>query len=476
MPIIRLKGILLPASDPGLRRVSVHAGTAVVDLALPAGVPVAVLIPSIVDILEGRGVDSSGDLEARRYQLSRPGASALDTSKTLAQNDIRDGTVLVLGQSRTPPPTPRYDDIAEAVSATLDAAARPRSHHRHRQATRLTAAVAASCLTAIGGLALIRNALSANDTRDSGTTAGVAALAGLIALLFAVIAHRAYRDLIAGLALSVIATAFAAVAGFLAVPGAPGIPRVLLAAMAAALTSVLAMRVSGCGAVTLTAVSCVAMVIAVAALVGVITAAPLQAIGSVSTLASLGLLGVAARVSVVLAGLSPQLPPTPDPDNIDPDGAGLAAKAIRADNWLASLLAAFSSSAAVGAVMTVLAGAPRLRCIAFGAATGALLLLRSRSLDRRRTLVLVISGIVITATTFGVAAVSAPAHGPWIAAVTAMLAAAAIYLGFVAPAISLSPVVRRSVEVVECLALVAMVPLTCWICGLYGAVRGLNLK
>ena len=44
----------MSVSDPGLRRVSVHVGTAVLDLSLPAGVPVATLIPSIVDILAER--------------------------------------------------------------------------------------------------------------------------------------------------------------------------------------------------------------------------------------------------------------------------------------------------------------------------------------------------------------------------------------------------------------------------------------
>ncbi|MFZ1179596.1 MAG: type VII secretion integral membrane protein EccD [Mycobacterium sp.] len=474
VPVIRLKGSPLPASDPGLRRVSVHSGTAVVDLALPTAVPVATLIPSIVDILKVR--EPNNDLHAKRYQLSLPGASALDSSMTLAQNGIGDGAVLVLSQSPSPLPAPRYDDVAEAVSATLFAAAQPGSQARHRHATRLTGAVAASCLTGIGVLTLIRNTFSGSAPRDLGTTAGVAALAGFVALIFAVIAHRAYRDPIAGLALSVIATAFAAVAGFLAVPGAPGLPHVLLAATAAAAVSVLAMRASGCGLIALTAVSWVAMVVAVAALVVVITAAPLHAIGSVSALASLGLLGVAARVSIVLAGLSPELPPTPDVDDIEPSGASLSAKAIRADNWLARLLTAFSSSAAVGAVVTVLAGAPRLSCSAFGAVTGALLLLRSRSTDRRRTLVFIISGILITGTTFAVTALRTPVHGPWIAAATAMLTAAAMCFCFVAPAVSLSPVVRRSVELLEGLALVAMVPLTCWICGVYGAVRGFNLR
>jgi type VII secretion integral membrane protein EccD len=449
--------------------VSVHADSAVVDLALPAGIPVATLIPSIADILGGRGVGGPGDGQARHYRLSRPGASALNASTTLANNDIRDGAVLVLTESATPLPAPRYDDVAEAVSATLDAAARPQRHFR--LATRLAGAVTAGCLTTVGALVLVRNAVRVNA---AGSAASVSALAGVLALLCAAIAYRTCRDAIAGLALSVIATELGAVAGFLAVPGHPGTPNVLLAATAAGVASALAMRVSGCGSVTLTAVSSVAMVVAVASLVGVITAAPVRAIGSVSALLSLGLLGFAARLSIVLAGLSPRLP-APNLDTIEPEGARLVAKAIRADDWLTGLLGAFASAATVGAIVTVLAGEPRLSCIAFGTVTGALLLLRARSDDRARTVVFVIGGIAITATTFGVVALSLPEHGAWIAAATAMLATAAIFAGFVAPAIQLSPVVRRGIELLECLALIATVPLTCWICGLYSAVRGLDI-
>jgi type VII secretion integral membrane protein EccD len=461
----------LPESDAGLCRVSVHAGTAVVDLALPAGIPVATLIPPIVDILESRSAGSPGEPMAKRYRLSLPGAAALNASMTLAQNGIRDGAVLVLSQARTSPPTHRYDDVAEAVSVTLDA--RTWSQRQNRQATRLAGALAAGYLTGIGVLALIRNTVSSNPARDLGATAGIAASAGFVALVSAAIAHRAYRDPIAGLALSVIATAFAAVSGFLAVPGTPGAPNVLLAAMAAAVTTVLAMRVSGCGALTLTAMSSFAVIAAVAALAGVSTAASLPAIGSVSALVSVGLLGVAPRVSIVLAGLSPKVPTTPAPESVDPGVDCLAAKAIRADDWFAILLAALSSSACLGAIVTVLAGAPRIDCIALAATTGAVLLLRANSMDRRRALVVVISGIVTIGTTFGLVAARNPQHGPWIAAVTALLAAGAVHFGFVAPAMSLSPLMRRGVELLEYLMLVAMVPLTCWICGLYGAVRAL---
>ncbi|WP_066907591.1 type VII secretion integral membrane protein EccD [Mycobacterium interjectum] len=446
----------MPGTDLGLRRVSVHAGTAAVDLALPAGVPVAVLMPSIIDILDGRG---SGDPEAGRYRLSRPGAAAFSASTTLAQHSIRDGEVLVLTESATPPPGPRYEDTAEAVAALLDSTAHPRGSLL--PAPRLSGAIVASVLTGIGGLTLIRKAFTTNVT---GATLGITVSAGLVALLCARVAHRGYGDASAGLALSVIATVFTAAAGYLAVPGVPGLPNVVLGAMTAAVTSVLALRVSGCGAVTLTALACVATLVAAAAFAGVITAAPPHVIGSVSALVSLGLLGVAARLSIALAGLSPQLPPAPDLD----------ARAIRAGTWLTSLLAAFACGLTVGAVVTVLTGAPGPPRIVFGALAGALLMLRARRGDHRGGMVFAACGTAVLATTFAIIGAGAPS-GAWIAAMTAAVSTAALCLGCAASAASPSPVLRRVIDVLEGVALIAMVPSTCWVCGLYGAVRALNL-
>lgn len=459
----------MSALDPGLRRVSVHADTTVIDLALPAGVPVATLIPSIVDMLDGHGGEGFGDPAGRRYQLSVPGASALPASTTLAQSGIRDGAVLVLSRPAIPLPVPRYDDLTEAVSSTIGETALP----WNGLATQLAGAVAAVLLAAVGGMALIRTTLGSNATRDLATSVTVMVLAGVVALLSAAIAHRAYRNAGAGVTLSLLSTGFAAVAGFLAVPGSPGGPNLLLAAMAAAVTSVLATRVTGCGAVTLTAVACFALVVAAAALAAVLTAAPPRTIGSVCALISLVALGLAGRVAIAFSGSSPLLPPALNPDSPEPGGDYLASRAIRADGWLTSLAAAFASSAAVGAMVTALSGASRLGCVAFAAITGALLLLRTRH-DRRRTVVFAITGIVCTVTMFAAASFNAPQHGPWMAAAAVTLAAGAVYLGFVAPAVSFSPVVRRGVELLECSALVALVPLTCWICGLYGAVRGLG--
>ncbi len=462
---------MLSASALSLCRVCVHAGDSAVDLTLPAGVPVATLIPSIVEILDDGAAGNSADSVPTGYQLSRLGAPPLPAATTLAQSGIQDGTVLVLSQRRAEPPAPRCDDVAEAVSAALDAhtaSAPPRDQHH---TTRLTGAVAAVLFTCVGAVMLMRNTLNTNGT---GYAAAVAAAAACVALLVAATAHRAHRDNLAALTLSLIGAAFAATAGFLTVSGSPGIANVLPAVMAAAVTSVLALRLTGGGGAALSAVSCCAMIIAVAALAGVLTGAPLPAIGAASALASLGLLGPAGRAALALAGLSPRLPPTEHPDNPD----GLAAKAIRADDWLATLTAAFSSSAAIGAIVTAVAspghGAARLRCIAFAAGTGALLLLRSR-VDPNSAPVFTLTGIATTGTAFVVVAAEMPNQETWLAAVTAVLAAAAVYLGFAAPSIPLSPVLRRCVELLEYLTLAAMVPLTCWICGLYSAVRDLNL-
>jgi type VII secretion integral membrane protein EccD len=448
----------------------VHCGTAAVDVTLPTEIPVAVLIPLIVDILG----DDHPDNEPCHYRLSVPGASGLDPSMTLTQHGLRDGATLVLSRSTASLAAPRYFDVAEAVSATLDAACESRGGASHAHAVRLIGVAAAGVWTGVGGLAIAHNALRVDANRDVATTVLALLAAGGLAIGLAAIAHRGYRDQTCGLVLSLIATAFAAVAGFAAVPGAPGMPNVLLAAAAAGVAAVVARHVSGCGVVTLTAMSSCAMVIAAAGLVGVVSAAPPRIVASAAALVCIGLLPVAARASITLAGLSPRLG-TPDAAETEPNDARTHSQAIRADRWLTSLLAGLSISAAVGAVVTVLAGAPRLSCTAFGTLTGALLLLRSRSADTRRMLVFAISGILITATTFGVAAWRVPVAGPWVVTATTLAAAVAICVCFFGPTRPTSPVLRRCVGLLEVLGLTAMVPLTCWICGLYGAARGLNL-
>lgn len=143
-------GSVVSYPNPGLCRVALHSGGARVDLSLPAGVPIAELLPSVVDLLAARGAAPPAT-EAGPYRLYRPGSAALDNSKTLAQHAIRDGTVLLLTRMLDELPVPRFDDPTEQVSATVRTITRPWTP----EAARCTAGVSAAALAAVAGFVAV---------------------------------------------------------------------------------------------------------------------------------------------------------------------------------------------------------------------------------------------------------------------------------------------------------------------------------
>ena len=286
----------------GVRRLSIDAEPTRVDLVLSAATPIGLLIPPIVDILTRSGGFRAGPL-AVHYQLSLPGSTALDPSKTLAQLGIRDGAALLLTSSPTELMVPRFDDEAEAVSASVSVM----EWRWTRRRARLVGSLVTTWLAGVAATVLTRAVFHANDAHRTGC-AGVAATIALLSLLAAAIAYRVSREQSIGLTLGALATSFAALAGLLAVPGGPGAPNALFAAAAAA-TCAAAMRVISSYAVAFTALVAFAVTGATAAMVAAITAIPLQAIGAAFTAISLAFVEASAPLSVTLARLSP---PTAD--------------------------------------------------------------------------------------------------------------------------------------------------------------------
>lgn len=449
----------------GLRRVVVHADSCQVDMALSATLPIGSLIPPIVDILQAQAGHRVHPV-AIAHQLSLPGDIALDPSKTLAQLMVHDGSTLILTSSSTVLMPPRFDDLAEAVSVSLAATTRPWT----RRTAQLIGALAASALASTSAAILIGTACDSNGLRRG--SAAMAAAAALVALLAAVATYRVFSDVTAGLTLGLVACGFAAVAGLLAVPGGLGAPQALLATAATA-TSAAIMRTTGCCVAMFTALACFASIGSAASAVGAVTAAPLPVIGAASAAISLMLIEASAPAAMMLANLSSRVASESTPHD-------LGARAIRADAWLTSLVAALCAAAALGAVGAA-AGAlaagsrPRLG-IAFATLTGGVLLLRARAHpDLARSVPLLVAGTATLSATLVVAAVAYPQHLLYLAVASTALAAAALCLGFLTQTMTFSPVCRRSIELLEYLALAAVVPLACWICGLYGAARGLNL-
>ncbi|MFZ1162334.1 type VII secretion integral membrane protein EccD [Mycobacterium sp.] len=461
------------AGGGGVRRISIHADSASVDLVLSAAVPIGSLIPPIVDVLHRRADFRPGPV-AVRYQLSIPASTVLDASKTLAQLGIRDGTVLLLTRSSTELMAPRFDEAAEAVSASVAALVRRWT----QRVSRLAGSLTAMWLAAVTAAILIRTAFCANDThRTAGV--GVAATITLLTLPAAAIAYRGFQEKSGGLVLGLLATGFAALAGLLAVPGGPGAPNMLFAAAAAAASAAIMRVIAGCS-MAFDALLIFSVTGAAAASVGAITAIPWAAIGAAFAAMSLAVIEASAPVSIMLARLS-ALTADPTADTSFTDPHRLNTKAIRAHTWLTTLITAFSASAALGAGGTALgsclSGGPRSPGLVFAALTGSVLLLRARAhRDPARSAPLFISGTAILSAGLVAASVAYPKHTPHIAAVSISLSAVALCLGFVDDRAVGSPIARRALELLEYFAFATIAPLAFWLCGLYGAARSLNLS
>jgi type VII secretion integral membrane protein EccD len=457
----------------GVRRVSIDAECTRVDLVLSAATPIGLLIPAIVDILTRGGGFRASPLAAR-YQLAPPGSIALDPSKTLAQLGVRDGAALILTSSPSELMVPRFDDEAEAVSSSVSVM---ESCWTPRRA-RLAGSLVTTWLAGVAATVLTRAVFRANDAHRTGC-AGIAATIALLSLLGAAIAYRVSHEQPVGLTLGTLATSFAGLAGLLAVPGGPGAPNALLATAAAA-TCAAAMRVISSYAVAFTALVAFAATGATAAMVATITAIPLQTIGAAFTTISLALVEAAAPLSVTLAQLPP---PTAEP-TVDVQFSSphlLNARAIRAHAWLTGLITAFSASAALGAIGAALGpfltGGPRFPGLLFATVVGGVLLLRARAhRDLARSVPLIICGIATVSTVLVAAAAAYSQCTAHVAAVSLMLGAAGLCLGSIRDTTTVSPIGRRSVELLEYLAFAIVVPLAVWLCGLYGVARSLNLS
>jgi type VII secretion integral membrane protein EccD len=447
---------------PGtLRRVSVHTGSddraATVDLTLPSGLPVAQLIPSIVDI-----VSDQRDVMPRRWRLSRVGGRSLNESMTLAENEIHDGDLLVLSTAETPAPV--FDEcLTDAVAAAGPG----------EQPARVFAV--AACLWAAGAGAVALAWASVPARVGHIVAAATLALAVGIA---AIVTHRTRPDAQLCATLNIVAVLLAAAVGFVAVPAGPAAANFVLAAAAASSTSILLLRVTGCGTVWLTASTVFSATTAGAVATAVVWTGSPQMIGAGLATAALGMLGLAPRLSILVAGLAPAMP-TADGDEDEQHLTVETAedRAMRGHRVLTGLVVGSSAAAALGAVLVLMgclrAGAPWPIAAAFTATIGLVLTLRARShANGHCRTALIACGIISATAAFAIMAVAMPVHANWVGIV-----AVAAGLGSLAPVAgaTVSPVIHRAVDLLEYLALAVVVPLACWVVDLYSVVRGLSL-
>ncbi|WP_231376692.1 type VII secretion integral membrane protein EccD [Mycobacterium sp. 141] len=422
--------------------------SATVDLTLPSSMAVRQLIPAITDAVgAGTGL--------RHWSLSRVGGPSLDESMSLAQNDVRDGDLLLLSATTVPKPRPRDPSLASALAAIPDdlpATLRP-----------------ACCLAAVllGALTLLWAGGSAPGAGGVATAAALAiAVTGA-----AIVARRVHRSPESVTALDLGAMLQVAVFGFLAVPGGPAPANVFLAAVASASVGVVLLRLSDCGTVVLIAVLAVAATVAVATGLAVIRPIPAAALGALLATAALGALTIAPRLSIALAGLTPAVPGDHD------DADDVTGRALVGHRALVGLVTGLSVAAGLGTVLVAVGARQSVppAALAFTGAVAVALVLRARShasgLCRTS---LIAAGFAAATATFVLTVAWSPMSANWAAGV-----AVGVGLTALVPVVPTTAATHRAVRIIdatEYLALASMVPLACWLAGLFELARGLSLS
>ncbi|WP_231737643.1 type VII secretion integral membrane protein EccD [Mycobacterium sp. IS-1742] len=415
-----------------------------VDLALPARLPLASLIP---DIARLAGADTDAPA---RWQLATLCGAVLDESVPLRDQDVRDGDVLLL--SAAPPRVPRFDRT-DVVTAVLESAPSPGDTRALR--------------VSVGSLVAAAGALAAVVGHGSASPAVVAVLLCAVAGA-AVTVSRAGREPWVGAPLGCLTVLLTALCGALLVPGRFDAPHALLGTAAAAAVSLVLLRLRVGSPVASTASACAGLLCTAAVSGAVVWSVPGQAAGVVLALLALGALSLSPRLSVVLSGLAPA------PSLTDPPVADADRRAAAGHRVLVGLVIGVGAAACAGTAVVsiaVLRGAGHWpSSAAFCAVVGAALLLRSRCYAAGRCRwALAMSGLFSLATAFVIVAVR---HGDWVAVIAVCAGVAAIVRESPSEP---SPVASRSVEVFEYVVLAAVAPVACAALDVFTLIRTSSL-
>ena len=447
-------------------RVTVVAPRTRIDVALPADVAVADLLPMLLEMAR----ESTPDGGARHggWALARIGQAPLDSTRTLRGCGVLDGELLQLCKRAESPPPPLFDDVIDAVALSTPGSYRPWTEATAR-ALGAGAAVAA-LLTAAVALYLAGPGLVV------AVTAGVA---GVLLVAVGATVVRVYRDPGAGTVIAAAALPMAVVTGLYAVPEGPGRPNLLLASVAVVVFAAAAVGLLGAGITVFTAAATAALLGAGASLVAVLVAHPVAGIGA--GLAAVALVGLnfAPRLTIQLARLPlPAVPTTSRELNQDDtadfaDFVTIERQAALGHQYLTGLVLGFGSAAAVGALLAAPHGTVG---VVLAATVATVLMLRARTYVNGIQAVALLSAGLLTVAGVVVGWLVGAEDSTrlvFVFGTTVVLGGAALVLGVVFPRQRFSPPLRRAVEVFEALLIAAVLPLALGVMNLYSTMRGL---
>ncbi len=453
-------------------RVTVVAPRTRIDVALPADVAVADLMPMLLDM--ARETSPDGGARHGGWALAKLGDAPLDPSRTLASLGIVDGDLLQLRKRNDNPPPPLYDDVVDAIADAQPDTFRPWTKETARRIGHIA-----------GGLALFTAALAlffggplfGGNGLAAALTAGVAAIA---CLAVGATLAKAYQAEATGV---VIAAAgglpFAFVAGFYAVPGLTVRANLLLASGLVVILAAVAIMIMGAGITTFIAAATAGVIGVVAFTIATLIAHPAAGIAAGTAAGALALISLLPRATIWLAKLPlPHVPGTAEElkeDTTFPDYAEIERRTAVAHNYMTGLLIGCGSATAIAAIIT--ATAPGVWGILTAAVATMVLLLRARSYaNGSQAVALLTTGIVSGAgILIGWLGTQTPmGRLLWVFGALVIIGAGSLVVGVVFPNQRFSPPLRRTVEIFEAICIATVLPLALAVMDLYATLRHIS--
>ncbi|MEU4764819.1 type VII secretion integral membrane protein EccD [Actinosynnema sp. NPDC023794] len=452
-------------------RVTVVAPRTRIDVALPADVAVADLLPMLLDMAKEATPD--GGVRHGGWALAKLGEGPLDPSRTLASLGVVDGELLQLRKRNENPPPPLYDDVVDAIAESDPDSFRPWTKDTARRYGHLAGALA---LITAAIAVLMAGPLAGGGNLVPAICAGVVAIASLIA---GAVVARSYNAVGTGVLIAAAGgLPMAYVAGLYIVPGEIGRPSLLLGSVLVLIFASASIMLIGRGITVFIAAATAGALSGLAFLIGIFVDHPVQGIAAGTAAVSLAALSVLPRLTIQLAKLPlPTVPGSAEDLKEDtgfPEYSVIERRTANAHEYLTGMIIGCGGVAALFAVIAAGDGSiwgPLLAIV-----VTLVLLLRGRAYaNGAQAVALLASGMVAgTGVLLGWLVQSSPGDRLlYVFGTLVVVGAGALVLGVIFPNQKFSPVLRRTVDVLEAILIAAVLPLALAVMDLYVAMRQL---
>jgi len=344
------------------------------------------------------------------------------------------------------------------------------------------AAAALALITAAAAALLAGPVGEQSQGGRTGLFAGLAAgLMAVISVTVGAALARSYRATDTGVLIAAAGgVPMAFVCGLYVVPGKPEAANVLLACVLVLVAAAASIMLIGAGIIPFVAAGTAAALGALVSAVGIVVHSPVYAFAAATAAVALGALSILPRLTIALARLPlPHVPGSSEDLKEDtgfPDFEAIEKLSGVAHQYMTGMVMGCGAAAAIGAVLG--ATGHTVWGAAEAAVIALVLLLRGRAYaNASQSIGLVTSGIIAAAGLLvGWLIESSPLDRLlFVFGALIVVAVGALLVGVVFPERRFSPVLRRSVDILESVLIAAVLPLAFAVMGLYSFARHLHI-